>query len=152
MKAGATQILTDFFTEAGGVNLDIARGDSAYLCDKLANSISSSMGGTSGALLELFFRAVALNLTTEGIFSCCWYLFSSYGIFIYNLIENDTASLTSSYIGLLMKYWVPSCNFCTCFTMNHELADTDSDDILLNILIFVALKLIPSCCTKGVTL
>jgi hypothetical protein len=29
------------------------------LFDKLANSISASMGGTSGALLEIFFRAAA---------------------------------------------------------------------------------------------
>jgi len=69
MKAGAMKILTDFSTD-GSFSQDIARGDSAYLCDKLANSISNSMGGTSGALIELFFRAVALHLSSEGNCFC----------------------------------------------------------------------------------
>ena len=44
---------------------DICEADSAVLCDKLADSISSSMGGTSGALLEILFRAAATFLSTK---------------------------------------------------------------------------------------
>ena len=43
----------------------MCEGDSAVLCDKLADSISASMGGTSGALLEIFFRAAATFLSTK---------------------------------------------------------------------------------------
>lgn len=40
--------------------------DSAEFCDKLADAVSASMGGTSGALLELFFRAMANTLAQAG--------------------------------------------------------------------------------------
>ena len=51
MKAGASKVLLDLESNSK-VN------DSATFCDNVANSISSSMGGTSGALLEIFFRAM----------------------------------------------------------------------------------------------
>jgi dihydroxyacetone kinase len=54
MKAGATAILA---LSSGA--LVAAEADAAGFCDLLATTISSSMGGTSGALLELFFRAAA---------------------------------------------------------------------------------------------
>jgi triose/dihydroxyacetone kinase / FAD-AMP lyase (cyclizing) len=66
MKAGATQILKTLFEEANCASLrEKLANDSAMLCDILANNISSAMGGTSGALLELFFRAVAVHLTSD---------------------------------------------------------------------------------------
>ena len=51
MKAGATKVLIDLETKN-------AINDSASFCDNIANSISSSMGGTSGALLEIFCRTM----------------------------------------------------------------------------------------------
>jgi dihydroxyacetone kinase len=39
--------------------------DSAYLCHQVADSISASMGGTSGAILEIFFRAAATSLSDK---------------------------------------------------------------------------------------
>jgi Dak1 domain len=44
---------------------DAYEADSAALCDRLADSISASMGGTSGALLEIFFRATASFMSTK---------------------------------------------------------------------------------------
>lgn len=35
------------------------------LCDRVAAAVSSSMGGTSGALLELFFRAMASHFSLK---------------------------------------------------------------------------------------
>lgn len=37
--------------------------DSAIFCDGIADAVSSSMGGTSGVLLEIFFRAMATSLS-----------------------------------------------------------------------------------------
>ncbi len=53
MKKGAERILLDLPTYST---------TSAAFCSCLANSISASMGGTSGALLEIFFRAAANTL------------------------------------------------------------------------------------------
>mmetsp|Transcript_2428 Transcript_2428/g.2548 ORF Transcript_2428/g.2548 Transcript_2428/m.2548 type:complete len:600 (-) Transcript_2428:136-1935(-) len=59
MRAGAEKILEY-------VNQDDMQGggpiDSAQLCDGLGNAISASMGGTSGALLEIMMRAMASYL------------------------------------------------------------------------------------------
>ena len=55
MKKGARRILLD---------LPSYSSKSAAFCSCLANSISASMGGTSGALLELFFRAAANTLAS----------------------------------------------------------------------------------------
>jgi dihydroxyacetone kinase len=54
MKKGAERVLVDVgdYSE-----------DGAAFCDGLASSIGSAMGGTSGALLELFFRAAANSLS-----------------------------------------------------------------------------------------
>jgi len=54
MKKGAQRVLADVVSYSD---------DSATFCDSLATSIGSAMGGTSGALLELFFRAAANNLS-----------------------------------------------------------------------------------------
>ena len=48
------------------------------LFDKLANSISSSMGGTSGALLEIFFRAAATFFSTKVCMHGLLYAFKDY--------------------------------------------------------------------------
>jgi hypothetical protein len=40
----------------------------AELCDDLANTISESMGGTSGALLEIMLRAMVAYFTNEVLF------------------------------------------------------------------------------------
>ena len=65
MKKGAQCVLS---------NIVSFSSDSATFCDSLASCISASMGGTSGALLELFFRAAANNLalssTKENGFLC----------------------------------------------------------------------------------
>lgn len=55
MKKGASQVLHDI-TQLSG---DGEMVDCAFLCDHIANSISQSMGGTSGALLELCFRSMS---------------------------------------------------------------------------------------------
>ncbi len=55
MKKGAQRILAD----CPGYP-----ADSAGFCASLADSISVSMGGTSGALFELFFRAAANTLSS----------------------------------------------------------------------------------------
>jgi len=54
MKKGAQRVLADVSEYSD---------DSAAFCDSLATSIGSAMGGTSGALLELFFRAAANQLS-----------------------------------------------------------------------------------------
>lgn len=78
MKAGAKQILLDFFEQPilrPGETIsetERARNDSAFLCNMLANSISRAMGGTSGALLELFFRAAASYLSTQGKYTAAY--------------------------------------------------------------------------------
>jgi hypothetical protein len=38
--------------------VEAAAGDSAQLCNTLADLISASMGGTSGALIELMLRSM----------------------------------------------------------------------------------------------
>ena len=55
MKAGAEGILSDI----NNYNIE----DSAILCAAIADTISKSMGGTSGALLELALRAMAVQLS-----------------------------------------------------------------------------------------
>lgn len=55
MKAGATRVLSD-------IRSDIYKSavmDCASLCNAIADSVSASMGGTSGALIELMLRAMA---------------------------------------------------------------------------------------------
>jgi triose/dihydroxyacetone kinase / FAD-AMP lyase (cyclizing) len=56
MKKGAQHILSA---------IDGFGTDSASYCDALADAVSASMGGTSGALLELFFRAMANSLVSS---------------------------------------------------------------------------------------
>lgn len=63
MKAGAVSVLKDL-TDNKDISGKVSE-DSAMLFDLIANSISNSMGGTSGALLELFFRAAAVSLVTN---------------------------------------------------------------------------------------
>jgi len=58
MKKGATQLHHDFETMFAESVFTIII-DCACLCDIIANSISASMGGTSGALLELCFRSMS---------------------------------------------------------------------------------------------
>lgn len=60
MKAGALRVSDGLVTP--GAALVSPEADSAALCNTLADLISASMGGTSGALLELFFRAAANTL------------------------------------------------------------------------------------------
>lgn len=60
MKAGALRVSEGLVTP--GAALVSPEADSAMLCNALADLISASMGGTSGALLELFFRAAANTL------------------------------------------------------------------------------------------
>ena len=58
MKAGASKVLLD-------LELNSTVNDSATFCDNIATSISASMGGTSGALLEIFFRAMGTFFVTN---------------------------------------------------------------------------------------
>jgi dihydroxyacetone kinase len=69
MKAGATNVLSCMEGAAAEMT-----ADSATFCDSIANAISASMGGTSGALLEIFFRAAATDLSkgTSGTESAGW--------------------------------------------------------------------------------
>lgn len=62
LKKGAVKIQETLSSTAtaGGASMD-----SATFCDSLADAVSASMGGTSGALLELFFRAMANKLATD---------------------------------------------------------------------------------------
>jgi dihydroxyacetone kinase len=62
MKAGAIRVLADV-VEDTTLSQD-AGADAAVLCDRLATAISASMGGTSGALLEIFFRAAATYMAS----------------------------------------------------------------------------------------
>jgi dihydroxyacetone kinase len=59
MKAGAMGVLK-FVNEAMKRNVDY---DSAALCQQVAISISATMGGTSGGLLELCFRAMSASMS-----------------------------------------------------------------------------------------
>lgn len=56
LKKGAEAVLLSL---SGGSQVG---SDSARLCSLLADSVSSAMGGTSGALLELMLRAMAIHL------------------------------------------------------------------------------------------
>ena len=56
--SGATKVLQDLETNS-------STSDSATFCDNLADSISSSMGGTSGCLLEIFFRSMGTFFVTQ---------------------------------------------------------------------------------------
>lgn len=49
--------------KSSNIELD---SDSASYCSQIADCLSEHMGGTSGALLELFFRAMSNTLTTLG--------------------------------------------------------------------------------------
>ena len=49
--------------KSSNIQLD---SDSASYCSQIADCLSEHMGGTSGALLELFFRAMSNTLTTLG--------------------------------------------------------------------------------------
>jgi dihydroxyacetone kinase len=53
LKKGALKIIERVSNE------DILDISLAEFCDNIANAISASMGGTSGALLELFFRSMS---------------------------------------------------------------------------------------------
>jgi dihydroxyacetone kinase len=59
MKKGATQVLHDIEQLYADGVIGQSTVDCAFLCDTIANSISQSMGGTSGALLELCFRSMS---------------------------------------------------------------------------------------------
>jgi len=59
MKAGATGVLNDLS------ELEACESDSATFCSKVADSVSNSMGGTSGALIELALRAMAAYFQKE---------------------------------------------------------------------------------------
>ena len=63
MKAGALKVSEGLDMASTRGAADSPEADSAALCNTLADLISASMGGTSGALLELFFRAAANSLT-----------------------------------------------------------------------------------------
>ncbi len=56
MKAGAERVLSVLQASTDTLLVD----DSSYFCNTIANAISDSMGGTSGILLEIFFRRMAL--------------------------------------------------------------------------------------------
>jgi len=60
MKKGATYILQDLATYPQ----DVASVDLSALFTRLATGLSASMGGTSGVLLELCFRAMALSFAS----------------------------------------------------------------------------------------
>ena len=62
MKAGAIRVLADVVDDAAAAQQSGA--DAAVLSDRLATAISASMGGTSGALLEIFFRAAATYMAS----------------------------------------------------------------------------------------
>jgi dihydroxyacetone kinase len=61
MKAGAEGILKLISNDSENLSKD-----SAYFCDQIATCIGASMGGTSGVLLEIFFRSMACNFASEG--------------------------------------------------------------------------------------
>jgi len=60
MKAGATGVLRDLETHAKN------EADAALFCSGVADSLSDSMGGTSGALLELALRAMSAHFAKNG--------------------------------------------------------------------------------------
>jgi dihydroxyacetone kinase len=60
MKAGATGVLADMAKHTA------AEGDAATFCSGVADSISNTMGGTSGALLELALRAMSSYFKSTG--------------------------------------------------------------------------------------
>lgn len=59
MKAGAKGVLADMALHKGN------EGDAATFCTGIADSVGRSMGGTSGALLELALRAMAANFMSS---------------------------------------------------------------------------------------
>ena len=59
MKAGAEKVLNSLQSSTDPLLTE----DSSYFCNKVADDISHSMGGTSGILLEIFFRRMALYFT-----------------------------------------------------------------------------------------
>lgn len=61
MKAGAMRLLKDLESSDEA----ILGSDSSILFDFIANSISQSMGGSSGALLEIFFRRCATYMAAN---------------------------------------------------------------------------------------
>ena len=62
LKAGASRILADLASmKETTSDKSVIVDDSATFCSLLADSISSSMGGTSGGLLELMCRAMATH-------------------------------------------------------------------------------------------
>lgn len=68
MKAGATRVIADLEAAAlreASLCAD-SDSDSAAFCDSLATSIGASMGGSSGVLLEIFFRAAASCMAKQG--------------------------------------------------------------------------------------
>ncbi len=64
MKSGAISILTKLFTTDGVIKHDYEDlyQDPIALCNQIADCISSTMGGTSGILLEIFIRAMSTSL------------------------------------------------------------------------------------------
>ena len=60
MKAGATGVLADMAKHTA------AEGDAATFCAGVADSVSNTMGGTSGALLELAIRAMSAHFISTG--------------------------------------------------------------------------------------
>lgn len=67
MRAGAEALLGLVASKT----LVQAENDAARFCDEIASTISASMGGTSGALLELCFRAMA-NVFAAGGDGATW--------------------------------------------------------------------------------
>lgn len=65
MKKGTTYILKDLET----FSRDDATVDLSALFTRLATGLSASMGGTSGVLLELCFRAMALSFASAAAVS-----------------------------------------------------------------------------------
>ena len=65
MKKGATYILQDLET----YSQDNTTIDLSTLFTRLATGLSASMGGTSGVLLELCFRAMALSFASAAAVS-----------------------------------------------------------------------------------
>lgn len=61
MRAGAEQVLSVLQSSADTLLAD----DSSYFCNTIANALSDSMGGTSGILLEIFFRRMALYFSNS---------------------------------------------------------------------------------------
>ena len=59
MKAGASNIIQEIQNK---LNLN---KDTSLLCDKIADSISHAMGGTSGIILEIFFRSMSISISKQ---------------------------------------------------------------------------------------